>query len=385
MADIVRLGDYVDLLTGFPFKSAGYVDAGGMRLLRGDNVAQGRIRWDGAKLWPINDASDCGQYALRVGDVILAMDRPWIEAGLKYAQLRDHDVPSLLVQRVACLRARDGLDQQYLGYLIGSKRFAEYVLSVQTGTAVPHISSRQIADFKFDLPDLGIQRAVAQVLGALDDKIALNEQTALTVAEFAHAQFTATITAARRLASVGDVAVFHNRRRIPLSARQRSGMPGRYPYYGANGIVDYVGEFIFDGDYVLVGEDGTVVTGGGAPVVQDVHGKFWVNNHAHVLTGDSVSNEVLLMALKSADVRHLVTGAVQPKLSMGNLKKLPLALPSERAGSQLEPQLRELFNLTKSKSAESRALAELRAVLLPGLMSGAIRVTDAKNAVEEAT
>src|SRR5690606_31670438 len=104
------------------------------------------------------------------GDVVLAMDRPWIEAGLKYAQLRDEDVPCLLVQRVARLRARDSLDQRFLGYLIGSPRYSEYVLAVQTGTAVPHISGQQICDFQFPLPALRDQRAIASVLGALDDK-----------------------------------------------------------------------------------------------------------------------------------------------------------------------------------------------------------------------
>src|SRR5439155_16482602 len=104
----VRLGDVTDVLTGFPFKSDRYVaDDAAPRLLRGDNVAQGVLRWEGAKRWPRDSVDDVANYLLREGDVILAMDRPWIEAGLKYASVRRSDLPSLLVQRVARFRGTD--------------------------------------------------------------------------------------------------------------------------------------------------------------------------------------------------------------------------------------------------------------------------------------
>ncbi len=181
MSDPVRLGDHVSLITGNPFKSANYGDdRNGIRLLRGDNVVQGRIRWDNAKYWPAGDLASYQRYQLQAGDVILAMDRPWIEAGLKYAELRSEDVPSLLVQRVACIRASPTLDRRYLAYLIGSQAFTAYVLGVQTGTAVPHISGKQIQDFEFTLPSLHDQRAIGELLGALDDKFTVNDQVART-------------------------------------------------------------------------------------------------------------------------------------------------------------------------------------------------------------
>jgi type I restriction enzyme S subunit len=144
----VRLGDVTDLLTGFPFKSDRYVDDDtAPRLVRGDNVAQGTLRWDGAKRWPQDALTDVADYELREGDVILAMDRPWLEAGLKYASVRSADLPSLLVQRVACLRGTERLNTRFLKYVIGGQAFTEYVLAVQTGTAVPHISGGQIRGF----------------------------------------------------------------------------------------------------------------------------------------------------------------------------------------------------------------------------------------------
>jgi type I restriction enzyme S subunit len=186
----VQLGDVADLLTGFPFKSDQYVyDDKAPRLLRGDNISHGTLRWDGAKRWPTDAAEEMASYSLREGDVILAMDRPWIEAGLKYASVRASDLPSLLVQRVARLRGTDRVDTRFLKYVIGSRAFTEYVLAVQTGTAVPHISGGQIKSFRFPLPTPAEQRAIAHILGTLDDKIELNRRMNATLEAMTQALF----------------------------------------------------------------------------------------------------------------------------------------------------------------------------------------------------
>jgi type I restriction enzyme S subunit len=187
---IVRLGDVVDLVTGFPFESQQYTnDPTAPRLLRGDNVGQGVLRWDGGKRWPADDSGELDNYRLREGDVILAMDRPWIEAGLKYAAVRDSDLPALLVQRVARLRGTAQLSTRFLKYVIGSRAFTEHVTAVQTGTAVPHISGGQIRSYEFLLPPLPEQRAIAHILGTLDDKIELNRRTNETLEAIARALF----------------------------------------------------------------------------------------------------------------------------------------------------------------------------------------------------
>src|SRR4051812_23556669 len=116
---LVRLGDVADLATGFPFSSERYIeDINAPRLLRGDNIVQGALRWDGVKRWPQNGTDDYADFWLREGDVVLAMDRPWIESGLKYASVRRSDLPSLLVQRVARLRGKERLDTHFLKYIV---------------------------------------------------------------------------------------------------------------------------------------------------------------------------------------------------------------------------------------------------------------------------
>jgi type I restriction enzyme S subunit len=187
-----RLADHVDLLTGFPFKSDAYTaDPNGVRLVRGDNVVQGRLRWENAARWPTRLLDGIDRYQLAAGDVVLAMDRPWIEAGLKYARITKDDTPSLLVQRVARLRTRPTMNQGFLYYLIGSRAFTDHVLAVQTGTAVPHISGGQILEFRFRLPPLEEQRAIARALGALDDKVEQNRRTSAALERLARAMFRA--------------------------------------------------------------------------------------------------------------------------------------------------------------------------------------------------
>ena len=187
---LTTLDDEVELLTGFPFKSDRYTDAvDGIRLLRGDNIIQGSLRWDGVKKWPAADVVGYENYQLQYRDVVLAMDRPWIEAGLKYAAIFNADLPCLLVQRTARLRGGARLDTEFLRYIIGSREFTQHILAVQTGTVVPHISAKQIKEFSFFLPPLPKQKAIASVLGTLDDLIEVNREINETLEEMARALF----------------------------------------------------------------------------------------------------------------------------------------------------------------------------------------------------
>ncbi|MCI5141040.1 MAG: hypothetical protein D3909_04790 [Candidatus Electrothrix sp. ATG1] len=163
----------IELLTGFAFKSKDYSEEpDGIRLLRGDNIVQGAFRWESAKKWSANDVDSYTKYYLRAGDVVLAMDRTWVKAGLKYAQIGEKDLPCLLVQRVARLRPKSDLDSNFLKYLISSKEFTKYVLSIQTGSGVPHISGAQIKAFQFGKPTTAIQKKISAEL----DKLHLETQ-----------------------------------------------------------------------------------------------------------------------------------------------------------------------------------------------------------------
>ncbi len=172
-----KLGRYAEVFPGFAFKSDRFTDdPADVALVKGENVQQGFVDWGAAKHWPAADADSLKKFALRAGDVVLAMDRPWVTAGLKWAYIKKHDPRSLLVQRVSRLRAKDGLNQTYLRCLISSRYFSDYIQPIVTGVNVPHISGRQIGGFRIPLPIPPIQQNIAAIVSAYDDLIEANQR-----------------------------------------------------------------------------------------------------------------------------------------------------------------------------------------------------------------
>lgn len=180
----VKLANCVNLLAGFAFKSQHFTNTpDDVPLVKGENVSQGCILWDISKRWPAHDWEKMEKYQLLPGDVVIAMDRPWVPAGLKWAFIREGDPKALLVQRCARLRASNGrLDQNFLRFVIGSSRFEDYVRPITSGVNVPHISGQQILEYEFTLPPLPVQRRIAGILSAYDELIE-NSQRRIRILE----------------------------------------------------------------------------------------------------------------------------------------------------------------------------------------------------------
>ncbi len=172
--DVVTLAECVDLLAGFAFKSSGFLPTadGGVPLVKGENLSQGRILWSQSRYWPEREYDTYAKYQLRAGDVVVAMDRPWVPAGLKWSVIGDTDPKALLVQRCARLRTRSPkLLQSYLRYVIGGGLFEEYIRPITTGVNVPHISGAQILAFRFALPSINEQQRIVDVLTPYEELI----------------------------------------------------------------------------------------------------------------------------------------------------------------------------------------------------------------------
>jgi type I restriction enzyme S subunit len=374
--DRVRLGDHVDLLTGNAFKSAGYTASrDGIRLLRGDNIGQGAICWDNARYWPAADAAACQRYRLQAADVVLAMDRPWIAAGLKYAALRPADVPSLLVQRVACLRALPTVDQRFLAYLIASPAFTAHVLGVQTGTTVPHISGRQIQDFEFARPPLRDQRAIGELLGGLDYKIAVNGATARIASGLADARYAQLVAGPAGQSLVGDLIELKYGEALPAASRRA----GEYPVFGSGGVVGFHDARLVNGPGVIVGRKGTV-----GAVYWSERGFFPIDTTFYVsLRSEGLPMEFAFCMLRHLGLDGMNSDSAVPGLSRPDVLALSARVPAGSALRRFHADVRPLFQLREGLSAESAALARLRDTLLPGLMAGEIRIRDAARAVED--
>ena len=180
-----------------------------------------------------------------------------------------------------------------------------------------------------------------------------------------------------RMGTVGEIIELHDSKRIPLSGSERDKMEKIYPYYGATSLMDYVDNYLFDGIYLLLGEDGTVVDDKGFPILQYIDGKFWVNNHAHILTGKlGYSVEELYLLFSLTNIKSIVTGAVQQKVSQANLKKVPAIIPPVEVLNQFDDIIQPIFAEIRNLKNENQRLSSIRDSILPKLMSGELDVSD---------
>ncbi|UHD18313.1 restriction endonuclease subunit S [Thiocapsa bogorovii] len=157
-----------------------------------------------------------------------------------------------------------------------------------------------------------------------------------------------------------ELVEFHDHERIPLSTLVRETRQGEYPYYGAQGIIDSIDDFIFDGEYVLIAEDGANLVTRKEPTARVVHGQFWVNNHAHVVRARKgiATNRFLNLLLNHSDLRGYVTGAAQPKLSQGNLRKVTFLCPSYQEQLRIEAVVSEYDDLIENNRRRMALLEE---------------------------
>lgn len=230
-------------------------------------------------------------------------------------------------------------------------------------------------DMQLPIPSIERQREIVAEYETLTRRIRLNEQiiqnletTAQTLYRkmFVDGIDKENLPEGWRMGTIGEVVNCFDYKRKPLSEDERKSIKGIYPYYGAMSIVDYLNQYIFDGTYLLFSEDGAnVIDESGHPALQYLWGKFWVNNHAHVLQGnDIVSTEYLYMALKDVNVSHLVTGAAQPKINQENMNSILLVIPSKEEMVSYNEKVNTIFGYYKLLVDENKKIIELQSLLL---------------------
>ena len=279
-------------------------------------------------------------------------------------------------------------DPIFLYYLL--KYNKDKIESMGSGTTFKEVSGNTMKNIVVSVPqDKQVQEKIASVLDAIDEKIEENERINNNLEQQAKALYKnwffdfspfssdGNLPDGWRLGTVGDIIQLHDSKRVPLSGAERDKMAKVYPYYGAASRMDYVDSYLFDGIYLLLGEDGTVVDSLGFPILQYVYGQFWVNNHAHIITGkEGFSVEELYLLFSLTNIKSIVTGAVQQKVSQQNLKKVPAIIPSKEALDAFDEIIQPVFTQIRNLRDENANLAILRDTLLPKLMSGELDVSD---------
>ena len=293
-----------------------------------------------------------------------------------------------LLSSIAILRADCRMiTPEFLYYTLKSPAVRKDVRdNYGSGSAIPRIVLKDFKRMPFSFPSIEEQRKITNLCSAIDAKIQINNAINENLLQQAQAlykdrfvdlkPFDGEMPPDWRLGTVSEIIELHDSKRIPLSSRERANLAKIYPYYGATSVMDYVDRYLFDGIYLLLGEDGTVVDSKGFPILQYVEGKFWVNNHAHIITGkNGFTVETLYLLFSLTNVQSIVTGAVQPKISQGNLNKVSVVIPSEAELSAFNSIVQPIFAQIRNLRAENDRLAATRDTLLPRLMSGELDVS----------
>mgnify|MGYP003370220735 FL=1 len=332
------------------------------------------------------------------GDILIANIRPYLK------KVWFADIDGGASSDVLVFRAKEGHSPSFLYAVLLQDSFFDYVMQGAKGSKMPRGDKEQI--LRYEMPILSCsEESIGTFFLNLDQKIRLNEQInqnleamAKQLYDYWFVQFDFPDENGRPYKSSGGEMVWNEKlkrkipnewencklkdfinlfdsKRIPLSSKDREERKGNYPYYGATGIMDYVNEYIFDGDYILLAEDGSTSDSKGFPIVQYIWGKNWVNNHAHIILP---KNEQYLMftyqMLRSIPAKQIETGSIQKKISQENLCEYNMVLPNSILIEKYESIISPLWEKRKLCIEEINALTKQRDELLPLLMNGQVSV-----------
>ena len=410
-----RLEEACNISTGFAFKSKEYLDNGKYKVVRGDNVKTGFIYWEEkSRYW--NDLTDrLSKYILQEKDIVIGMDGSRV--GKNRAIISENDLPAILAQRVACVRAKADFSQDYIRYVIMSKTFEYYVDSIKTGTSIPHISMKQIGEFKFKAPSLEIQEKIADVLSSLDDKIELNNEVNKTLEEMAQSIFKRWFVDfeipnedGEPYKSSGGEMVDSELGMIPKGWEvkkiselievkdgthaspkvSKEGFPlVTSKHIKGDRIAIEDAKIISEKDYLEVNKRSKVDTGdilismigtvGLTYFVQEEEINFAIKNIGLFKTSQNKTlSEYFYLYLKSDNMKNYIearlAGTTQKYISLGELRNIPVVLPNDSIIDKFKKVVGVLLDKRRLNIINNEELMITRDTLLPKLMNGEIMI-----------
>nr|WP_313042258.1 restriction endonuclease subunit S [Acinetobacter sp.] len=240
------------------------------------------------------------------------------------------------IGRLLCLAPKDkSFHPKYLSDYINDK----LVIHNESG-GIPQLPRSSLEGYEVTLPEYEEQTKIASFLSAVDEKINQLTKKHELLSQYKQGMMQKLFSQQIRFkaddgsefgewqeTTLGEVVKFSNSKRIPLSEGERQKRQGDYRYYGASGVIDYVDDYLFDGEYILIGEDGANILTRSSPLAFIVEGQFWVNNHAHIFQSKQGNNLFLATYLESLNYEKFNSGTAQPKLNLENLKKVSVINP----------------------------------------------------------
>ena len=312
-------------------------------------------------------------------DVLLCKINPRINRVWKVSQFTDNE---LIASSEWIIIRNNHIDANYLMYCFQSKYFREFMLSNVSGVggSLMRAQPKYVQTYPIPLPPLSEQQRIVERIEELFAKLdeakerlqEVADSFAVRKAAILHKAFTGELTKQwRRENGVSDesweekklseITENQDSKRIPLSKSQRDNMNRIYDYYGASGIIDKVDDYIFEGKKLLIGEDGANLVTRSKDIAFIADGKYWVNNHAHIL---DVKDTVLLMYLchyiNNMDLIPYVTGSAQPKLTQAKMNNIKIFLPTLSEQHEIVRLIDDLLaRERKAQQATEQALASI--------------------------
>lgn len=234
---------------------------------------------------------------------------------------------------------------EFLPFFLQSDMFMERAIEISVGSLSPTINWTTLRVQEFPLPPLEEQKRIAEILWAADEAVEAknNLVAALKVAKsvsikelcqkgISHSSFQTSVLGETpdvwRVLKLGEVCEFLDGKRVPVKKSDRIKRQGKFPYYGASGIIDHIDDFIFDDELILLGEDGANIVDRSTPLAFKVTGKIWVNNHAHVLKPlPFMDISFLVEYLEYISYTPYTSGTAQPKINKSACESIPIPVP----------------------------------------------------------
>ena len=316
------------------------------------------------------------------GDVLLAKITPCFENGkLGIADKLTNGIGFGSSEYIV-FRPSPAVEKEWLYYFLSRQSFRDEGAERMSG-AVGHkrVSKDFIESYPIPVPPLPEQHRIVAILDEAFDGIATAKANAEKNLQNARALFESHLQSVFTergegwvVTTLDKISTNLDRKRIPITKGVRKS--GEYPYYGASGIVDYVADYIFDGDTLLISEDGANLLARSTPIAFSVSGKYWVNNHAHILKFEDMATQRFVeFYLASIRLDEYITGAAQPKLNQKALNSIPIPIPvaiGEQAAivKRIESLQDETQRLESIYQRKLVALDELKKSLLHQAFSG---------------
>jgi type I restriction enzyme S subunit len=282
-------------------------------------------------------------------------------------------------QAVCGILPNDKFVPEFLYYFLLAKK--DDLVAQATGNAQPNISQIKIKNTEVPVLPLPEQQRIVALLDEAFAGLATAKANTEQNLQNARAIFESHLQSVFSQRGEGweettldKISTNLDSRRVPITKNVRSS--GEYPYYGASGIVDYVADYIFEGNNLLVSEDGANLLARSTPIAFSVTGRYWVNNHAHILHFETMATQRFVQFfLESIKLDEFITGAAQPKLNQRALNAIPIPIPESveeqaRIVNEVESLQAETQRLTRLYERKLAALEELKKSLLHQAFNG---------------